>query len=334
MKEEKVHIIAEAGTNHNGSFDTAKTLIDVAKEAEADSVKFQIIYPDRLYLPGEYEFGHYDINEVRAMRRRFMLTDNEYRKLSVYANQQGIKFSSSVFDQRGADLIAELKPEYIKIASTDLNNVKLLRIVSEKGIKMIVSTGMSSLSQVEKSVNEIYKTGNTDVVLMHCVSAYPSKLENMNLGFIDTLKTAFGFPVALSDHTQGSLAACIALSKGISYIEKHYTLDCNQEGFDHKYAAEPNVFKQYVKDIRMSEAALRRPEVKLAEDELYVKKRARRSLYAARDIKSGEVLSDDDILVVRPSAIVDASDYDFFVGQKTTMPIKQYEPFSFNIIER
>ena len=190
-----VHIIAEAGTNHNGNFETAINLIDVAKKAGADSVKFQIIYPDGLYLPGVYEFGHYDIKEVIAMRKKFMLKDEEYVALGKYCNEIDIDFSASVFDQRGIDLLASMNPKYIKIASTDLNNISFLRKVAERGIKTILSTGMSTLQDVEKSVDEMKKAGLDDIVLMHCVSAYPAKLENMNLGFIDTLKSELGLPV-------------------------------------------------------------------------------------------------------------------------------------------
>ncbi len=328
----KVHIIAEAGTNHNGNYKTAEKLIDLAVKAEADSVKFQIIYPDKLYLPGVYEFGHYDIKEVVAMRRRFMLSDDEYKQLAEYCIKNNIKFSSSVFDEHGADLLAEIKPEYVKIASTDLNNVRLLRIVAEKGIKMIISTGMSTLCQIEKSISEITKTGFEDIVLLHCVSAYPARLKDMNLGFIDTLKTAFGFPVGLSDHTQNSIAACMALTKDIEYIEKHYTLDCNQEGFDHKYAAEPETFIKYVKDIREAEQAIKLPKEKLASDELYVKKRARRSLYSSKSLKAGTIIKDEDILVVRPEGIMDASDYDIVVGKKLLKDMKAYEAFSLDIL--
>ncbi|OFY37554.1 MAG: hypothetical protein A2W91_14485 [Bacteroidetes bacterium GWF2_38_335] len=332
MSEEKVHIIAEAGTNHNGNFSTAKKLVDIAVKAKADSVKFQIIYPEGLYLPGVYEFGHYDILKVVEMRRRFMLTDKNYLQLDEYCRKKKIAFSASVFDKRGADLLAGMNPPFIKIASTDLNNFRLLRIVAEKGIKMILSTGMSTLSQVEKSVNELYKSGFDKIVLMHCVSAYPARLEEMNLGFIDALRTSFGFPVGLSDHTQGSIAACMALTKKISYIEKHYTIDHTQEGFDHLYAFEEDQFIEYVDNIRKAEEALSFQGSKLKKDELYVKKRARRSLYAARAMKKGEVIKDKDVMVVRPEGIMDASEIDLIIGKKLNRNIKLYEPFSPDMI--
>jgi N,N'-diacetyllegionaminate synthase len=329
-----VHIIAEAGTNHNGNPKLAKILIDTAVKARADSVKFQIINPEHLYLPGKYKFGHYDITEVIAIRQKTRLADEVYRDLAEYAKNQGIAFSASVFDPEGLNLLASMNPPYIKIASTDLNNILFLRKVAEKGIKMIISTGMSPLSEVEHSVNELVRTGFRDIVLMHCVSAYPANLASMNLGFIDTLKTIFGFPVGLSDHTQGSIAACISLTKGVSFIEKHFTLNKNQEGFDHKYATEPDELIQFIEDLHNSYLALSKPEKKIGKDEDYVKERARRSIYAARHIRKGETITEEDILIVRPSNILSAEQVDNVLGKKARTDIPVYAPLSFELLEK
>lgn len=333
MNFEDLHIIAEAGTNHNGDFQTAKRLVDVAKQAQANSVKFQVIYPEGLYLPGNYKYGNSNMEKVIAMRRRLMLSDDEYKKLAEYANKVGISFTSSVFDKRGLDLIASFNPEYIKISSTDLNNFQLLRKAAEKGIRIVLSTGMSELAEIEKSVNELYKSGFSDIVLLHCVSVYPAKLENMNLGYIDTLKSAFGLPVGLSDHTRSSIAACIALTKGISYIEKHFTLDSSQEGFDHTYALEPKELVEFIKDIRQSILSLQKPEKKLLEDEMNIKKLARRSIYVARDIQENEIITENDILIVRPPSILSADQIDSVIGKKAAKNIKKHQPVSLNIIK-
>ncbi|MGD1961213.1 MAG: N-acetylneuraminate synthase family protein [Fulvivirga sp.] len=331
--ERPVHIIAEAGTNHNGNFETAKELVEVAADAGADSVKFQIIYPDNLYLPGNYKYGHYDIKKVIQMRRDFMLEDGDYAKLQEHALNRNIILSASVFCDQSTDLLASLNPPYIKIASTDLNNLRLIRYAATKGIKLIISTGMSTLSQVERTVNELSKINFKDFILMHCVSAYPTKLADMNLNFIDTLKTAFGCDIGLSDHTQNSIAACLALTKGIKYIEKHYTLDPKQEGFDHAYAADPDIFKRYVNDIREAESALIFPDRKLKDDELYVKQRARRSLYARKYLKKGHILRDEDILIVRPEGPLNSEDYDLIIGKKLVRDIDKNAPFTLDIME-
>jgi sialic acid synthase SpsE len=328
-----IHVIAEAGTNHNGQVAIGKKLVDLAKKAQADSVKFQVINTDGLYLPGQYKFGHYDINEVRALREQFALTDEEYESLNAYCDQLKIPFTASIFDIKGLDLLESFSPPYIKIASTDLNNTSLLRRVAERRIKMIISTGMSTLGQIENTVREITKNGFDDIVLMHCVSCYPAPLEEMNLNFLDTLRHAFGFPIGLSDHTQSSIAACIAVSKGISYVEKHYTLDASQVGFDHKYAAEPDTFIQYVKDIRNAEKALAFNPVKIGEKELYTAERAKRSIYAARKILPNEVITESDLLIVRPSNILRADQIDDVIGKRASRQIDRYQPLSFDLIK-
>ncbi len=329
---EPVHIIAEAGTNHNGNFTTAKKLVEVAAKAKADSVKFQLIYPENLYLPGSYNYGHYDIKKVVQMRKNFMLEDEDYLKLQQHSVEHGIAFSASVFCDKSTDLLASLNPPYLKIASTDLNNVRLIRYAASKGTKLIISTGMSTLSQIEYTVSELDKINFQDFILMHCVSAYPTKLKDMNLQFIDTLKVAFGCEVGLSDHTQSSIAACLALTKGVKYIEKHYTLDPNQEGFDHAYAADPLTFEDYVKDIRDAESALAYNKQKLKKDELYVKQRARRSLYAKKDLAKGHILTDQDILIVRPEGPLKSEDYDLIIGKTLLEDVKQYSPFTLDKI--
>lgn len=328
----KVHIIAEAGTNHNGNIDTAKTLVRVAHEAGADSVKFQIIYPENLYLPGKYDYGHYDIEKVVAMRKAFMLADEDYTSLSNLANELGIKFSASVFCERSTDLLAGLYPPYIKIASTDLNNLQLIRYAASKNIPLIISTGMSTLAQIEKTVSTLENLNVKKFILLHCVSAYPAALKDMNLTFIETLRTAFHCEVGLSDHTQSSIAACMAVSMGVSYIEKHFTLDPSQEGFDHAYAANPETFKAYVSDIRDAEQAMTYTPVKIKSDEAYVKKRARRSLYASKDLKKGHILTASDILIVRPEGPLNSEDFDLIVGKELKENINQYQPFTLKAV--
>lgn len=329
-----IHIIAEAGTNHNGSKEKAKELIDVASRAKADSVKFQIINPWGLYLPGEYSYGHYDIKKVLKLRESTVLSDDTYRELADYCKERNIAFSSSVFDKKGLDLLSSLNPPYIKIASCDLNNIRFLRQVAETGRKVVLSTGMSTLKDIEKSVNEIEKSGNLqNFVLLHCVSVYPAKVEQTNMPFLSKLKSTFGLEVGFSDHTGDSLAAVMALSLGATWFEKHFTTDRTQEGLDHAYAMEEDGFTKYVEDLRAAEQALAPIPDKISEAERYTRKRARRSLYASRDMEVGELISDDDILCVRPEGVMDADEIDLIIGKRLTSPIKQYSPFSLELIK-
>ena len=251
----RVHIIAEAGVNHNGDVDTALRLIDAAKAAGADSVKFQIINPEGLYLPRILTNGNYEDNPAISARRQTMLSDDDYRRLAAYCREQAIGFSASVFDRQGLDLLDELEVPYFKVASTDLDNVAFVREVAERGRRVVLSTGMSTMPEIERTVEAVRATGNRDLVLLHCVSVYPADLSIMRLAFIDELR-ALGYPVGLSDHTQSSIAAAIGVAKGISVLEKHYTLDRAQDGFDHANSLDPAEFERYVGDVRDAEAAL------------------------------------------------------------------------------
>ena len=327
----RVHIIAEAGTNHNGKRSIAEELVDVAVDAGADSVKFQIIYPEGLYLPKLFQDGQYCDNEVYLKRQAMMLSDDDYRSLADYCKEKGIEFGASVFDRRGVDLLDELDVGYIKIASCDLNNSRLLTEAAERGRRLVISTGMASLGEIERAVSDVVATGNTDIVLMHCVSVYPSPIECMNLNFIGVLKHAFDFPVGLSDHTENSLAGAIAIGMGVEWIEKHFTLDRQAEGFDHAYAMEPVDFAQFVRDMRSATEACRRQIIKVQSDEAAVKSLARRALYAARDIREGTVLREKDVLVVRPEGQLSPKDIPLVLGRTAKRLIHQYEPLSLDM---
>ncbi len=323
-----VHIIAEAGSNYNGSVDLAKQLNAVAAQAGADSVKYQIINTDALYRPGEYAYGHYKIEDIRAIRRRDELTDDQWLDIRQNALSQGIAFSASVFDSRGLELLCSFDPPYIKIASCDLNNLRFLREVAARGRKMIVSTGMSTLGDIEKTVAALAKEGvcGDKLVLLHCVSAYPSALEDTNLTFVQTLRSAFGTAVGFSDHTLGREAACVAVALGATWIEKHFTTDHNLDGLDHKHAMEPESFAEYVRAIRATEAALQPKVVKIGPAEAYTRQRARRGIYVSRNLPAGHVLTHEDILVARPENSTPADEIDAVVGQALEQPLAAFEP--------
>jgi len=331
---EKIHIIAEAGTNNNGRLDEALELVNIAKRCGADSVKFQIIYTSGLYLPGDYPYGHYDIKEVLRIRDEGILTDDEYSEIDRRCKSINLPFTASIFDKKGLDLMLKFDPPYIKTASGDLNHIGLLAKVAETGKKMVISTGMSTLKDIEKSLAKIQKTGNTDIVLMHCVSIYPAFVEQTNLRFIETLKKEFGFPVGFSDHTGDSLAACMALSLGATWFEKHFTRDRTQKGLDHAHAMEEAGLKRYIDDLRKACNALTPEEDKISSEEFYTRKRARRSLYAAVDIQAGELISEDKVLIVRPENIINADDADLVIGAVAKTIIRKYEPFSWEKIDK
>lgn len=328
-----VHIIAEAGSNYNGSIKNAKELIDIGKRAGADSVKFQIINTYGLYLPGTYEYGHYDVKEVLDFREKCNLLESEWDEIFKYGKDSSVQVSASVFDKISIDILKKHNPNYIKIASSDLNNIKFLIEVAEQGKELIISTGMATLSEIEKSVNELFKRNFEKIVLMHCVSAYPAELAEMNLTFIDTLRSAFGVETGFSDHTKSSIAATLALTKGVKYIEKHFTMDNSLPGLDHKHAMNEERLVEYIKDIRDAESALMFNKVKISEKEIYTMRRARRALYASRDLSAGEIVNEPDILVVRPQGPMSADKYFDVVGKRLKVKILKHQPFTSDSIE-
>lgn len=330
-----VHVIAEAGSNYNGSVEMAMRLNRIAFDAGADSVKFQIIYPEGLYRSGEYPYGHYDIKEVLRIRQAGVLKDEDWLAVRNNAQEMGIDFSASVFDKKGLALLMAMNPNYVKTASSDLNNLRFLREVAAYGKTMIVSTGMATLDEIDTTVNELGKAGisGEKLVLLHCVSSYPTDLSDTNIAFIQTLKK-FGTAVGFSDHTLGTEAACVAVASGATWIEKHFTSDCTLEGFDHKYAMEPGPFSEYVKAIRFTENSLRQKDQKISEAEAYTKQRARRGLYAARDLPYGHILTSDDILIVRPENSISACQVDLIIGMKITKELKVNGPLSLDILSK
>jgi sialic acid synthase SpsE len=331
--ENDIHIIAEAGTNNNGLLAKAKNLSDIAKRAGVNSVKFQVINTWGLYLPGEYEYGKYKIEDVIKIRQDGEMTDAEYQELSDYCNEIGIPFSASVFDKQGLDLLETLDTPYIKLASCDLNNIRFQREACSYGKRIILSTGMSTLKDIEKAVKNIEKTGFKDLVLLHCVSVYPSNIELCNLNFISTLKSEFGYEVGFSDHTGTSTASCIALALGATWFEKHFTEDKNQKGLDHAYALDESELKTYVNDLKSTWLAMQPKEDKISEAEYNTRKRARRSLYAKYDFPIGHIITNDDVLCVRPENIMQADEIDDLIGKKLTQEIKKLDPFTLNIVE-
>lgn len=325
---QKPHFIAEAGTNHGGNYETACRLVDIAKQSGADSVKFQIIYPEGLYLPKLFQSGTYVENEVFQIRAAAMLGDDEYRRLADYCRERDLPISASVFDERGLKLLDEFNPPYFKFASCDLNNVEFLKRATQYGRRMILSTGMASLSEIEQSVRAILSTGHQDVVLMHCVSIYPCPVDRMNINFLKELKSTFNLPVGLSDHTENSLAAAIAIGLGIEWLEKHFTYDRSADGFDHAYAMEPDTLRNFANDLNDIARALSDVPEKITQDEANVKVRARRGLYAARTIEPGETIHEADVLTVRPESAMRPHEIVDVIGKTATRQIHQFEAFA------
>lgn len=254
-------IIGEAGVNHNGDINLAKQLIDVAKEASVDAVKFQTFTTERI-VTKYAEKASYQKRTTREeeslydILAKLELSEKAHFELKDYADKRGIAFLSTPYDQGSVDLLVRLGVSALKISSADITNHPLLAYVAIQGLPIILSTGMSTLDEVKDAVNVIVGAGNRRLTLLHCTFSYPTRVEDVNLRAIHTLRLAFGFPVGYSDHTVGITVSIAAVAMGATVIEKHFTLDRNLPGPDHPASLEPTELKNMVDGIREVESAL------------------------------------------------------------------------------
>jgi len=321
------HFIAEAGSNHNGSIKRATELIDVAENAGADSVKFQFIFADGLYLPAYFDGKEYVENPVYKVRRSEEFSRSEWETIWAYAKSKNIIVSASVFDIRGVELLSDLGAPYVKIASTDLTNHELIGMACESFNKVIISTGMSSLAEVDEAYQFVCRNfPSIELELMHCVSVYPCPLEDANIQRIKVLSNAFNCPIGYSDHTEGVASAAQAIALGATFFEKHFTVDTSLPGFDHRYALDADQLVEYVDTLRRCSEGLARQINYSNHAEEVTKIRARRGIYAATDLPVGHVLCRNDLLYVRPSTDQAFADPAELVGSILSDSIKRYEP--------
>ena len=298
-------IIAEAGVNHNGDLELARQLVDAAERAGADAVTFQTFKAERLVTPSApkavYQIETTGTAESQLeMIRRLELSPEAHRVLMRYCEDKGILFMSSPFDELSADLLAELNVAVFKIPSGEITNIPFLSHVARKGKPMIISTGMSYLSEVEAAVRTVEKVQNRDYVLLQCTTDYPADPADANLTAMGTMARAFGALVGYSDHTLGIEVPLAAVALGACVIEKHLTIDLTLPGPDHRASLEPEEFSSMVRGIRTVEAALGHGRKEPAASEADTAAVARKSLVAAKDIPAGAVLTEDLIAVKRP----------------------------------
>jgi len=298
-------IIAEAGVNHNGNPDTALKLVDAAVEAGADAVKFQTFQADKVVSidapKAEYQLQATDALESQfEMLRKLELPRDVHNKLQSYCNERNILFLSTPFDEESVDFLDGLGICLFKVGSGEITNFPLLRHIAGKNKPVVLSTGMSSLVEVGQAVQQFRLIGNEQIVLLHCVSNYPSDPVDTNLNAMATMRAAFKVPVGYSDHTPGIEVAVAAAALGACVIEKHFTLDSSMDGPDHKASLEPEVLKSLVDGIRKVESALGNGIKEPATSEANTRAIARRSLIASHDIQPGQRLTAEDIDIKRP----------------------------------
>ena len=335
-EEEPCFIIAEAGVNHNGSVELAKKLIDAAKDAGADAVKFQTFKAESVVVKdaqkAEYQKETTGEGSQYEMIKKLELAEEDFRELADYAEKKDIMFLSSPFDKESVDLLYELDVPAFKVGSGEITNFSLLRYIAKKGMPIILSTGMSILGEVEEALDVIRSEGVEDIILLHCVSNYPARIEDVNLRAMGTLKQAFKLPVGFSDHTLGITAPIAAVALGACVIEKHFTLDRNLPGPDHKASLEPDELKEMVKAIREVEKALGNGIKKPTKEEEEVKKVARKSIVAKVDISKDEIITEDMLDVKRPGTGIEPKYLKFIIGRKAKEDIKKDDVIRFEMI--
>lgn len=329
-EDEPCFIIAEAGVNHNGDVNLAKKLIDVARKAGADAVKFQTFKAEEVVTQSAEKAGYQkkttSLEESQYdMLKKLELSEGAHFELKDYADSQGIMFLSTPYDKESADFLVRLGVSALKISSADITNHPLLSHIAAKNLPIILSTGMSTLGEVEDAIEVITSTGNEQLILLHCNFNYPARMEDVNLRAMNTLKQAFGFAVGYSDHTMGIEVSLSAVALGAVVIEKHFTLDRNLPGPDHRASLEPAELKDMVAKIRNIEHALGSSVKQPSGEEIQNRQICRRSIVATRDIPRGVVITDDMLDTKRPGTGIPPKYVTDLVGRKAVSTIKKDE---------
>lgn len=331
------YIIAEMSANHAGSLAHAKEIIRAAKEAGADCIKIQTYTADTMTIDCDNEYFHIEDGTWKG-ENLYGLYQKAYTPwewqadLKAEAEKCGIDFFSTPFDKTSVDFLESIGMEFYKIASFELVDLPLIRYVASKGKPIIMSTGMGSLEEIEEAVNAVYETGNHELALLRCASAYPAISDNMNLAAMKELNKRFALPVGLSDHSLGSVGAVTAVALGASIIEKHFCLDRGIKNPDSSFSMEPAEFAAMVQDVRSAERAIGRVKFGATKSESG-NVAFRRSIFVVEDVKAGERLTEKNIRIIRPSNGLAPKYYEEVLGKCAVSDLKRGTPLKMEMIE-
>lgn len=326
----RVFIIAEAGVNHNGDIKIAKRLIDAAVGAGADAVKFQTFKAENLVCKtaqkAEYQMKTTNQSETQYdMLKKLELTEQMHKELMEYCMKKNILFLSTPFDVESIKLLSGLGMQTFKIPSGEITNLPYLRETAKQQKKVILSTGMSSMDEVKAAVDVLKDSGAKDITLLHCNTQYPTPVPDVNLLAMVKMREELGLPVGYSDHTQGIEIPIAAAALGAVVIEKHFTLDKNMEGPDHKASLEPLELKQMVESIRKTELALGNGIKQASESEKTNVEIVRKSIVAAVNIKKGEKYTEKNLTTKRPGNGINPMRWDEIIGMTSDRDYKTDE---------
>ena len=315
-------IIAEIGSNHNGDMLLARKIINAAKECGCDAVKFQSFNDKSLISQAEYnantvynDSSKKHFGSLREMVEKYFLREEQHYELKKYCDKVGIIFSSSPFSNAEVDLLIKLEVPYLKVASMDINNFPLLRYMASTQKPILLSTGMATLAEIDNAVHIIEKEGNSQIILLHCISIYPPAYEDINLRNITMLQQAFPYPIGFSDHSIGTHIPLAAVTLGSCVIEKHFTIDKELPGWDHEISADPSEMRAIVAQTKMVNTALGSFNRIVSATEEIKKLKFRRSIVTACDLVSGQIIGIDDITSKRPGTGLPADLVDYILGR-------------------
>ena len=322
MTLNKVFIIAEAGVNHNGSIKKAFKLVDIAKKAGADAVKFQSFIASEeissLAPKAKYQMTTTNSNESQLdMIKKLEFSIKEQKKIKSYCDKLKIEFISSPFDIKSINNLKKLKIKTVKIPSPEINNLPYLIEISKKFSRIVLSTGMSNIKEIKSAIKILKKNKKKNISILHCISSYPTKLEDLNLNAIRTLKNNFNNIIGFSDHSLGVEGSLLAVAAGARIIEKHFTINRNLNGPDHKVSLSPEQLNELVKKIRKVEKILGNGIKRLQKSEIENIKVVRKSIVAREVIKIGEKLTKKNITTKRPGTGISPMKWKNIIGKKS-----------------
>ncbi len=331
-----VYVIAEAGLNHNGSVEIAKSLIDLAAKAGANAVKFQKRTIDKLAIGSvlnadDNRFPKFG-KTYRDIREFLEFDMKQYRVIKQYSEDKGLDFICTAFDTEAVDFLEELGVKKYKLASHSATNIELLEYLAKKGKEVILSTGMTELQEIDTAV-QIFQHHKTHLILLHCVSTYPTPMDECNLNMIHVLKERFNLPVGYSGHELGYLPTLTAVAMGAIAIERHYTLDNDMTGFDHKMSLNPEGFIAMVRDIRAIEKIKGTGEKNVNETEWITRRKYHVSMASSQDIPIGTELTVDMVAYRNPGTGIPAKDAHKILGKKALKNVPADELLNFEMFK-
>jgi N,N'-diacetyllegionaminate synthase len=323
------YIIAEIGSNHNGDMALCRRLIDAAADAGAHAVKFQswsessLIAAEEYARNTQYTDKKKHFGTLREMVQAYQFTDEQHREAKKHCDARGIAFCSTPFSNQEVDLLESLDVPFFKIASMDIVHLQLLRYVARKKRPVVISTGMATLAEVEQAVDAVRAEGNSQVVLLHCISIYPPEYETIHLRNLLMLEQAFDVPAGFSDHTLGTAIPLAAIALGASVIEKHFTLDKHMEGWDHAISVNPEEMRMIVEEGKNIFKALGSSQRHVSDAEMEKRKKFRRSLVVRKALPKGAVIMEQDLTAKRPGTGISPNELRYVIGRELAVSVEE-----------